>query len=324
MLYKLRSTRAAKIALLVRKSLFWAGLYISQSGLLAGQRRTSTSRAWVMKDAHTIEKGLAFREMRPWFGADKRRRLIENMAAVSSTNEDDPSVEIATSVLADYRNKHAAFDDPDLDALKQIDAVLEKSGGKAINSAVGGTAPYRRDYSPEETEAFKRVVTTRRSLRNFSNEEVSDELILEAIRLAQMGPSVCNRQPWSVSIVRNRSLIRQILKFQGGAKGFSEGIGCLLVVQANLDEFLEEYELFEPYVDGGIFAGGLVNALNSLNVGSCCLNLCHSHQKIRGIVKLLGLPKSIQPILLVACGYPEQGAHTALSTRLPIRSRTFS
>ena len=48
---------------------------------------------------------------------------------------------------------------------------------------------------------FCRVLESRRSIRKFNSSDISDDVILEAIRFATLAPSAHNRQPWKFKIV---------------------------------------------------------------------------------------------------------------------------
>lgn len=47
----------------------------------------------------------------------------------------------------------------------------------------------------------------RRSVRNYSDKEVPDEIIREIIRAGTYAPSAMNKQPWRFVVVKNRQLI---------------------------------------------------------------------------------------------------------------------
>src|SRR5208337_212169 len=47
----------------------------------------------------------------------------------------------------------------------------------------------------------------RRSVRNFSDKEVSDEIIKELIRAGTYAPTAVNKQPWRFVVVKNKRLI---------------------------------------------------------------------------------------------------------------------
>ena len=110
-------------------------------------------------------------------------------------------------------------------------------------------------------------------------------------------------------------MIKAMLGLQAGNRGFEQTIKNLLVILTDTKAFVEDYEVFEPFVDAGIFSGVLVNSLHARNIGSCCLNLCVSHHKAMKVVEELKVPKHFYPVMMIACGYPSKDCKVAISAR---------
>lgn len=89
--------------------------------------------------------------------------------------------------------------------------------------------------------------------------------------IAQTAPSACNRQAHHVYAVTDSGLIEGIAALQGGARGFAENAGALLVVTANCG-FYTATEFSLPWYDAGMFGMNLLYAAHSLKMGACPLN----------------------------------------------------
>lgn len=59
--------------------------------------------------------------------------------------------------------------------------------------------------SPQETLSFEDVVKQRRSVRGFLPKPVPKEILHKVFTLAQLAPSNCNIQPWTVSVASGDS-----------------------------------------------------------------------------------------------------------------------
>lgn len=59
--------------------------------------------------------------------------------------------------------------------------------------------------SSQATPSFEEVVKTRRSVRGFLPEPVSKDILHKVFTLAQLAPSNCNIQPWTVSVASGDS-----------------------------------------------------------------------------------------------------------------------
>lgn len=54
------------------------------------------------------------------------------------------------------------------------------------------------------------VLQKRRSIRKFTEEEVSEELIDELLHAAMSGPSACNRRPWDFYVITNQEVLKNL------------------------------------------------------------------------------------------------------------------
>ena len=55
-------------------------------------------------------------------------------------------------------------------------------------------------------------IKTRRSVRKFTEESVTEEMIQELLHAAMSGPSACNRRPWEFYIVTNEEKLNEVKK----------------------------------------------------------------------------------------------------------------
>lgn len=82
---------------------------------------------------------------------------------------------------------------------------------------------------------LKEALLKRRSVRKFTEEPVSDEMIEELLHAAMSGPSACNRKPWEFYVVKNE----QVLEGLKTASKFSRFSAKLaIVVCGNLSRAL--------------------------------------------------------------------------------------
>lgn len=309
---RFRGSTPVKLALAIIKSLKWLAYYLKYSGALRKSYDRTVTRAKIMKEAHTIEKGLSFAEVRPFFGSEKRAILLASMKKSETAGDNAVPRAIGASVLGKYVDWHGERGHQSED-LATLQTLLAKGD---LQPDLGGTVPLRPDYSEAETAHYDAMIRARRSVRNFKPDPVPLELMQEALRVANYSPSVCNRQSWAAVVVQDPVRVRKALSLQNGNRGFDEAIGNVIVILADVRGFLDEYELFEPFVDAGIFSGAVVNALNARNIGSCCLNLCVSHHKAMEVSEALDIPPGFFPIMMIACGFAADGCVVAKSARL--------
>ena len=142
------------------------------------------------------------------------------------------------------------------------------------------------------------------------------ERVKKAITLAQQTPSACNRQGWRTIIIDDKDTIKKVLENQNGNEGFGQEFDKLLLVVTDLRYFNKNRELFQPYIDGGMYAQSVLYALHFEHIAACPLSASLKREQEEHIRSILRLPEAEVPILLIGIGnYPEDKCQTTRSER---------
>jgi len=273
-------------------------------------------QAYLIKEYHAIEKGLALRHPRPGFGAVRISNLIKVLNEYVAKFGKDSVSDVTVGTLIEYKNYDAVNNKTTNPVINEIDQVLA-SYGSSTGSLLGGTKMvYKADIIAANNFDFSRFMESRFSTRDFTDEIVDSNLILEAIKTASYTPSVCNRQAWKVFLIdySNKELRDKFLSVQNGNKGFGEHLSSLLVVTGKLSSFFS-YERNQVFIDGGMFAMSLVLALHAKGLGTCCLNTSYTAEKNEAFNKVTTLDEDCVPIMFIGVG------HLKESYKVPVSSR---
>jgi nitroreductase len=192
----------------------------------------------------------------------------------------------------------------------------------------------RRRRPPDEMTAtlrdFVNVLTERRTVREFSTDDVPDEVLSLAIAAAASAPSGANLQPWKFVIVRDPELRRRIRvaaeeeeRENYGGRMPEEWLRALAPLQTDWHKefleiapalivvFKEEYgidadgnRVTHYYVNEsvGIACGFLLAALNAAGLAT----LTHTPSPMGFLREILERPKNEKPFLLIPVGYPAE------------------
>lgn len=192
------------------------------------------------------------------------------------------------------------------------------------------------EKSPKDMIAASRTfyldMKRRRSVREFSDRPVPDEVIVNAILAAGTAPSGANQQPWHFVVVSNPETKREIREaaekeerafYQGRApdewlralqplgtdenKPFLEIAPCLIVVflkKTTADESGIEHKNYYPTESVGIATGILITALHLSGLAA----LTHTPSPMKFLNKILARPDSERPFLILVTGYPSSAA----------------
>ena len=262
---------------------------------------------------HTIEKGLSYSDYRAGFGKANVDKLVLSLEQYVAKGFDTSSFtyETALDCLNKYvaKNKEHGHEDPALN--KRIEALPGKG------NRCGGTITTSAPAEPGKL-TYEELVTSRHSIRHYSSDPVSIDLLKEAVALAQYTPSACNRQGWRTRIISDRNVMQKVLANQNGNKGFGQELDKLLCVTADLRSEQRNRELFQAFIDGGMYAESILNALYSKGIGSVPLSASLTPDQEKNVRDILSLDDAEVLILFIGVGnYPGEGFLTTRSERRP-------
>lgn len=178
--------------------------------------------------------------------------------------------------------------------------------------------PYERDLSsecPVRWEELRDLSIRRRSVRWFLEDRVPRSLIEKAIEVATLSPSACNRQPFQFRVFDEPEFARKIGAIPAGTTGFSHQFPAVIVVVGQLRAYFDERDRHVIYIDGSLASMSLIYALETLGLGTCCINWPDIEEREQEMERVLGLEPDERPIMLIAVGYPDPKGLVAYSQK---------
>lgn len=147
------------------------------------------------------------------------------------------------------------------------------------------------------------TIKSRRSIRRFHEKAVGAIDVEQLIEAAVWAPSGGNAQSWRFVVVQDVARIRRLRMVSPGMPGPPP---CIIAVCQDMDSAerqgarlgRERLTLF----DSAMATQNLLLAAQAIGLGSCVVASFHAG----GVKDVLKLPASIEPILLVAVGYPAE------------------
>ncbi|MBL0918886.1 MAG: nitroreductase family protein [Hydrogenophaga sp.] len=268
----------------------------------------------ILIEAHTIEKGLSLPNPKPLFGKDKVRFVMAALSRYDIRHSPVPA-HMSLGALQAYANFHARLgvSDPLLD---EIAAYLAAWEDRLPKPWQGGTRDY--SFNGQPPGDLPQLMASRSSIRTLRPAPLDPDRIVEAISLAQLAPSQCNRQSTRVHTYQDRARIQELLALQGGSRGFADNVGNLFVVSSDICAWGGPGQRNQAYVDGALFAMCLMFACRSMGWGACPLNLAIDHRTESAIRRAGGIPAGERLILMIAFGEPiAPQTRVAFSPRRP-------
>lgn len=146
------------------------------------------------------------------------------------------------------------------------------------------------------------IILTRRSIRKYKKQIISDEIIEKLLHAGFCAPSAGNQQPWHFVILNDRKILNIIHTFHPSAKMLSDADKAILVCG---DMHLEKFKGYWM-IDCAAATENILLAAHSLGLGCCWLGLYPREGRVIGMRKLLQLPTHIIPFSLISLGYPAE------------------
>ncbi len=197
------------------------------------------------------------------------------------------------------------------------------------------------DEMIEKSKSFFEWINKRRTVRDFSDRRVPEEVLENCILAASTAPSGAHKQPWTFCLVSDPEIKKQIRhaaeeeeykSYHGRMttewledlsplgtnweKPFLETAPYLLVVFKRVYEMKDGKQLNNYYVQEsvGLACGFLLMAL--YNAGLVALT--HTPSPMNFLSTLLNRPANERPFLLIPVGYPSQDARVPDLKRKPL------
>lgn len=145
------------------------------------------------------------------------------------------------------------------------------------------------------------AILTRRSIRKFTGEPVSDEIITDLLKAAMSAPTATG-EAWHFIIVKERALLAGVLGFHPHALMLKSAAAAIAVCGDPASEILKG----RWPMDCSAATENILLAANALGLGACWVGIHPVEERITGLRKLLGIPEHVVPLAMVALGYPAE------------------
>lgn len=148
------------------------------------------------------------------------------------------------------------------------------------------------------------AIHTRRSIRSFTAEPVSEADMEIVLRAAMAAPSAGNAQPWHFVVIHDRAILDAIPAIHAHA-AMVKGAPVAIAVAAELA--LEKYPGFGYWtLDCSAAVENLMLAARGLGLGTVWCGIYPRPERMEGLAKLLQFPEGVTAHALVVMGHPAQ------------------
>lgn len=144
------------------------------------------------------------------------------------------------------------------------------------------------------------AVMSRRSIRRYTQQEVSEDIVRQLLEAAMNAPSAGNEQPWQFVVIRQRRILDAIPSIHPYSHMLKEAALGIVVCG---DLSLEVYKGFWVQ-DCSAATQNILIAANALGLGAVWLGFYPFEDRVAGLKRILSLPEQVIPLSMVSIGWP--------------------
>lgn len=144
------------------------------------------------------------------------------------------------------------------------------------------------------------AIRTRRSIRQFTDQPVSDELIRRIIAAAMQAPSAGNQQPWHFVVTTDRDKLTELQAVHPHSAMAARAPVSILVCGATAGL---KYPQLWPQ-DCAAATQNLLLAARDLGLGTVWVGIYPLEERLAACRRLWGIPAEVTPFALVPVGWP--------------------
>lgn len=145
------------------------------------------------------------------------------------------------------------------------------------------------------------AIDTRRSIRSYSDREISDSHIQTILKAAMMAPSAGNQQPWQFIVVRDQEKLKAMPEFHPFGKMIAKAQVAIVVCGDPDGKKWPDFWM----QDCSAAVQNILLAATDLGIGSVWTGIYPIEERMQGARKLLNIPENVFPFAIIPLGWPE-------------------
>ena len=155
------------------------------------------------------------------------------------------------------------------------------------------------------------VIFSRKSVRSYTDQPVSDEQVETMLRAAMAAPTGMNVQPWRFVVIRDQAVKDKLAGPRGGMIAQAPVVFVICGETTLMRKPFGQPDAEAVEVENGNWTQDCSAATENLLLAAEALGLgavwtaAHPYEdRVNPIREALGLPENVTPLCVVPCGYP--------------------
>lgn len=158
------------------------------------------------------------------------------------------------------------------------------------------------------------TIKFRRSIREYSDREITDEVLHEILDAGMRGPSCVNARDWSFIVVRDKDTLNRMADANGRPAEPLRKANVGILVCGDLNRAFSRAPDYW-IIDASIACQNILLAATHFGIGSVWLGTYPQAERVNRQRELFRLPDTIMPHSIIALGYPKNEEELTLGSR---------
>lgn len=266
---------------------------------LESAEKSGDHRYRIMLIVHSLEKGMCMKSPRP-YGFEKVKQLKAILNSYPEDARESFEYRLGASALqswVDFFDKNGWNNTDYYLAVKSFLTAIK------FDSFNVGYRDFINPIKEENFEAFKNVLLSRHSVRDYKDCDFKQSDIDFAIKCFIEAPTACNRQMCRLIYVKDYNIKELLDDIIIGIPGVNKKTVHYFVVTYDLASFDYSGERQQGLFNAGLCTMNFVNGLHARGIGSCCLQWSNKHSEDKLVREKLGLRQSERIGIVIGAGY---------------------
>jgi nitroreductase len=165
----------------------------------------------------------------------------------------------------------------------------------------------------------KEAIKNRRTIRDFKDEIIPDDTLLDLLETARWSPSPVNSQPWKFIIIRNKETLKKLKIYAKYGGHLLDAPMAIAVVVTHIEGFHWYNEIQENRYAGAVVATNLMLAAWERGIGTGWVSI--ERDKVN---EILQIPEGNTVITIMPIGYPVDIEPHSEGDRKPLEWMVFA
>lgn len=145
------------------------------------------------------------------------------------------------------------------------------------------------------------AIKTRRSIRRYTDKEVSEDMIRTIIEAGMYAPSAVNKQPWHFVVIRDKNTFNKIMEVHPNS-GMLKYANVAVLVCIDLNA---QHDDGYGIQDCSAAVQNMLLATHELGLGAVWLGIYPRKPRQELLTKELNIPRHIEPLALISIGHTD-------------------